>query len=288
MNKGRNIFLILMCLLCISVLTFLSVFQRGNRSGVVDDVRYVLENEDTVSFYEFTDEETKKNTEATVSEDDKFYYVSVDGYEYSYKMNKTDEEIVSLKNGKEVNSTLAYETYSKELFERILSYKETSGAVDGVIFEFKYKDTVKAYKFYFKEKGNVVSASVSEDNENWIIDVSGYKYSYTVEKSTGKVNAFIGSALTDSPEAFEIYSRDFFKQMMLGREKVLAIWQAVIVAVLVFAGGAVILYAEELWHLVYRKGEDEIPQWKDMNGIKYAGGGIIAAGVILLIVFIII
>ena len=288
MNKGRNIFLLLMCLLCVSVLTFLSVFQRGNRSGVVDDVRYVLENEDIVSYYDFLTEGTDKHTETRISEDDKFYYVSIDGCEYSYKMNKTDEKIISLKDGKEINSTAAYETYSKELFERILSYKETSGEVDGISFEFKYKDTVKAYKFYFKEKGNVVSASVSEDNENWFINVAEHKFSYTVEKSTGKVNAFEGGTLTEAPEAFNVYSRDFFKQMMLGREKVLTVWQAVVVALLVFAGGAVILYAEELWHIVYKKGEDEIPQWKDMNGIKYAGGGIIAAGVIALIVFIII
>ena len=99
MNKGRNIFLLLMCLLCVSVLTFLSVFQRGNRSGVVDDVRYVLENEDTVSYYDFLTEGTDKHTETRISEDDKFYYVSIDGCEYSYKMNKTDEKIISLKDG---------------------------------------------------------------------------------------------------------------------------------------------------------------------------------------------
>lgn len=73
--------------------------------------------------------------------------------------------------------------------------------------------------------------------------------------------------------------------MMVGKEQMLKIWQAVVVAVICFSGGAVIMLAEELWHIIYRKDSEEIPKWSDMNGIKAGGGAIIAAGVILFFIF---
>ena len=52
MNKGRNIALVFLCMLCVSVLAFLTTLNRDNHSGVVDDVRYYLTDtqEDTKSY----------------------------------------------------------------------------------------------------------------------------------------------------------------------------------------------------------------------------------------------
>ena len=63
---------------------------------------------------------------------------------------------------------------------------------------------------------------------------------------------------------------------------------ALIDAVVVGGGVPIIFFAEELWHFFYRKGEDEIPEWHDMDIYKRVGGAIIAVSVVLLIVFIII
>jgi len=40
MNKGRNIFLLMIALVCISLLSFLMLFESSRTKGVVDDVRF--------------------------------------------------------------------------------------------------------------------------------------------------------------------------------------------------------------------------------------------------------
>ena len=76
--------------------------------------------------------------------------------------------------------------------------------------------------------------------------------------------------------------------MIFGRKPPLSIPQALLVAAIAAGGALIIFYAEELWHFCERKGEDEIPEWHDMDKYKRVGGAIIAAAVVLLIVFIII
>lgn len=192
MNKGRNILILLGCLLCVSLLSFLTLFQRSNNSGVVDRVRYVLESDE-----------------------------------------------------------------------------EESG---------------RSYSFYFV-KGDSVQATAAEDSESWTVTVTGCPYVYTVEKSSGTVRAW-RDGQESGEEAFSLYTEDFFRTMLLGKDRLLFFWQAAIVAVVVFAGGAIILYAEELWHILKRTPESvAIPQWSDMKGIKIAGGCVIGAGVLILILF---
>ena len=54
MNKGRNIMLILCCLLVIGCLTFFARTKTRNSSEVVDNVRYVLKSsENDTKNYEF-------------------------------------------------------------------------------------------------------------------------------------------------------------------------------------------------------------------------------------------
>ena len=54
MNKGRNFFILMSCLLLLGLLTFLTRTKLENRSGVVDNVRYILKSSvNNVKNYEF-------------------------------------------------------------------------------------------------------------------------------------------------------------------------------------------------------------------------------------------
>ncbi|MBR3838634.1 MAG: hypothetical protein IKJ75_02770 [Clostridia bacterium] len=54
MNKGRNLAILMCCLLVLSLLTLLSKTRGSNMSGVVDDVRYIKQSaEGDVEKYEF-------------------------------------------------------------------------------------------------------------------------------------------------------------------------------------------------------------------------------------------
>ena len=54
MNKGRNIMILMCCLLLLGLLTFLARTKANNYSAVVDDVRYIMKGaEDNVKNYEF-------------------------------------------------------------------------------------------------------------------------------------------------------------------------------------------------------------------------------------------
>ena len=192
MNKGRNILLIMICMLMVSVLSFFTLFERSNKSGVVDNVRYIVESD---------------------------------------------------------------------------------------------SDDIKVLTLYFVEPGKTAQCTVSSDDEGATFFIDDTDYTYRYEE--GSVRAYLdGEEAGD--EAFSVYSRNLFKTIAKGKDRYLKFYQAGIVALVCAAGGAIILYAEELWHIIYKKGEDEIPEWKDMNGIKIAGGATIGAGAVLLVVFLII
>lgn len=54
MNKGRNLAIIMCCLLVLSLLTLLAKTRGSNMSGVVDDVRYIKQSADNdIEKYEF-------------------------------------------------------------------------------------------------------------------------------------------------------------------------------------------------------------------------------------------
>ena len=54
MNKGRNLVVLMCCLLVLSLLTFLAKSRNTNKSAVVDDVRYIkIASNDNITKYEF-------------------------------------------------------------------------------------------------------------------------------------------------------------------------------------------------------------------------------------------
>ena len=191
MNKGRNILLLMIVMLGVSVLAFFTLFERSNTNGVVDGVRYIVVSEN---------------------------------------------------------------------------------------------DGIKAIKFYFEEPGRVETGESTDAGDFVVFNIDGAGYKYTVSKETFEVSAVSTGESEEGP--FDTYSEELFRTMVKGKEKFMKFWQAIIVAVICLAGGLVILFAEEIWHIIKKKGPDEIPQWKDMNGIKWIGGGVIALGVGVMILFV--
>jgi len=191
LNKGRNILLIMIGLLLVSVLSFFTLFERSNTTGVVGDVRYIVDSEN---------------------------------------------------------------------------------------------DGVKTLNFYYVEPGVVKTCTAVETDDEVTFTIEDCDFVYTYNKVTKDVSA-TSSISEEYP--FQTYHKDLFKQIAEGHDRFLKFYQAGIVAVLCVIGGAMIIYAEEIWLFIHRK-EDRTPKWKDMNKIKLIGGGVVAVGIVIMILFILI
>ena len=200
MNKGRNIFILMMCLICISLLAFLTLLEGENTDGVVDGVRYYLVS----------------------SEDD-----------------------------------------------------------------------IKTYDFYFHE-GDKMTADVTESaSGEWTVNMYDWSYIYIIS-GTDRDNAVIEayeSGYFDEDESvaepYDKFSKQLFATMVFGKEDVLQLWQAIVVFIIFILGGCCILFAEELWHIVKRKGKDDYPKWHEMSIYKRIGAGIMVGAAALLILFVV-
>ena len=99
MNKGRNIAILLGCMLCISILTGLVRCNIGNHRGVVDNVRYVKgKTKDDFTEYEFYFIDRDK-LDATLIQGDNEWMIIFDDYEYNYRVvgtNRKDAKIEAL------------------------------------------------------------------------------------------------------------------------------------------------------------------------------------------------
>lgn len=184
-----------------------------------------------------------------------------------------------------------------------------SAVVDDVRYILKSsKDNVKNYEFYFKDEivmtGVVTSSSegikvnvyVRESYDEILKDyiTRPYEYYYILE-GTNKDNTVVKWGYIDDVEEdskkdnpYERLSPDVFKSMIYGAEPFISIWQALTVAAFALCGGLIIGKAEELWHIIYKKPEDDYPAWEDMGGIKKVGIGVLIFDAVLLIIFVII
>ena len=182
-----------------------------------------------------------------------------------------------------------------------------SDVVDGVRYIMKgAENNVKNYEFYFKDDkvmtGSLIhNAEYSElkiyirgDYDKTLNDYYTEPYEYTYKiYGTEKDNTYIEWEYTeDIDEAlklnkpYEVFSEEVFKTMVFGQEPFISISQALVVAIFAAGAGLIIGKAEELWHIIYRKNEDDYPAWDDMNGIKRVGIGIFIFDAILLVIFI--
>ena len=215
MNKGRNILIVLCCLLLLGLLTFLARTKANNYSAVVDNVRYIMKGaEDNVKNYEF-------------------YFV--------------DDKVMT--------GRLTQNAECSELKIYI------RGEFDESINDYYTEPYEYTYKIYGTKKANAYIE---------------WEYTSDAEEAL-KIN-----------KPYAVFSEELFKTMVFGQEPFITIPQAVIVAFFAVCAGLIIGKAEELWHIIYRKDENEDPKWEDMNGIKRVGIGIFIFDAILLICFVVI
>ena len=213
MNKGRNIMILLCCLLLLGMLTFLTRTKMENHTGVVDNVRYILKSSSN----------------------------NVKNYEFYF----TDETVMT--------GTL---TTTEQGYELYLFIRE---AYDETLQDY----LTEPYAYYYIGRGT--------NKQNAAVE---WKYVEDVEEAQK----------TGTPYAR--FTEKVFISMIYGEDPIITIWQALAVAVLAVTGGVVIGKAEELWHILYKKPDDENPVWEDMNGIKRVGIGIFVFDAILLLLFI--
>ena len=213
MNKGRNFFILMSCLLLLGLLTFLTRTKLENRSGVVDNVRYILKSSVT----------TVKNYE--------FYF--------------TDDMVMTgtLENA---DGSYTLHLYVREAYDETLQDYLT-----------------QPYAYYYTVSGSQKSNAAVE----W-----HYEEDAEEAQKTG--------------EPYERFTERVFISMIYGTDSIITIWQAIAVAIIAVTGGVIIGKAEELWHILYKKPEEENPVWEDMNGIKRTGIGILIFDGVLLLVFI--
>lgn len=198
MNKGRNIAIGLLCLMCISLLGFLVTLNKDNSTGVVDNVRYYLtasaEGIKQYDFY-FTDMEKMSGT-MTVNEEETEYTIAIEDYPYRYVINGEREK----------DAEVSYYTTDEE---------EAAGV---------------------------------------------------------------------SP--YGTFTEAFLLAMVYGAEPVLKMTEALIVAFIAACGGLIIGKSEELWEYFNKDVTKEFPEWEDMGKYRIAGGCVIGAGAVLLILFV--
>ena len=198
MNKGRNIAIGLLCLMCISLLGFLITLNKNNTTGVVDNVRYYL--------------------------------------------------------------------------------TETS-------------DGVRQYDFYFvnaEKKSATVTANA--DETEYTVLIADYPYTYVIS-GTREKDAKISYYATDEAAAagvqpYETFTEAFFRAMIFGAEPVLKMTEAIVVALIAACGGLVIGKSEELWGYFNKDVTKEFPEWEDMGKYRIAGGCLIGAAVVVLLLFV--
>ena len=229
MNKGRNVAILMVCLLVLSLLTLLTRTFGDNHTGVVDYVRYVRDSGTgsggDVTLYEFYFVDTRVMEGRLTQSDDGVYQIVMN---IRIPVERDESEI-------DIDQTDEMPDYTLEPY---------------------------AYTYY----------------------VSGET------KKTAQVDYELVEGFDENYEEapFERFSKNVFLTMIFGKKPLLTVTQAIIVAAVAAGGALIIFFAEELWHFFKRKGEDEIPEWHDMDIYKRIGGAVIGAAVVLLIVLIII
>lgn len=188
----------------------------------------------------------------------------------------------------------------------------SSGVVDNVRYILKSSDgNIKNYEFYFTDD-TVMKGTLASESEGYVIKLNvrgeyiegtdGMEgeyiwnpcaYYYKVngqDKESSSVVTCRDESVTDEEAAGEEFSGRFtdnvIKSMIYGKDPFISIWQAMLVGIIAVTGGAVIVKAEELWHIIYKRPDDDTPAWEDMSGIKKTGIGILVLDAVLLIIFV--
>ena len=195
------------------------------------------------------------------------------------------------KGGKIALLLLCLACVSVLTFLTSLNRDSTSGVVDGVRFYLRETaEDVRSYEFYFKEKGKIMTGTVTKTDEGkFFVLINDYGYSYDVT-GENRNSAIVTPAARDDADGqpFAVFSEAMIISMVYGTGAVLSVTQSIIVSLVAIAGGIILLKQEEIWEALNKNSEKEYPENEDLRKYKIAGGIMIGAAVILLIVFVII
>lgn len=119
MNKGRNIALLLGCMLCVSILAFLVRWNMGNHEGVVDNVRYVKgDANDDITEYSFYFIDRNKMDATLEYKGDNEWMIIFQDYEYNYRVVGTsrNDAVIEAIPQYDVLETEPFDVISKRVF----------------------------------------------------------------------------------------------------------------------------------------------------------------------------
>jgi len=177
-NKGRNIAILLGCMLCISILTFLVRWNIGNHQGVVDNVRYVKgETKDDFTEYEFYFIDRDKLDATLEYKGDNEWMIIFDDYEYNYRVvgtNRKDAKIEALPQY-DVLETEPFDVISKRVFLYMIFGKPPVLTIPQAILVFLFFVSGLFVIIKAEELWYIVGRRSREEIPKWE-DLNVYKY----------------------------------------------------------------------------------------------------------------
>lgn len=184
-------------------------------------------------------------------------------------------------------------------FFMLIGRDNTSGVADGVRYNLEVEEgdaedeNVKHYSFYYvSDPVRKVTVTLQDDGaRRFEIEESDYVYYVT---GSNKKNAevsyeYTGAYQPSESEAYAVHSKKLFKSIIVGKEPVLRLYEALTVFLIGIAGALVIGNAENLWEKFKRKKcpEGYDPVWDDFRIYRVTGGAMMCAAAVLLLVFVI-
>ncbi len=123
MDKGKKIASLMACLLCISLLSFLMIINRGNNQGVVDFVRYVKgDTKDGITEYTFYFKDRDKMKAYLEYKSNDIWTIVFEDYEYSYTVegiSRKDSKVTAKENYEDLN-TEPFDLFTQKLFRYMI------------------------------------------------------------------------------------------------------------------------------------------------------------------------
>lgn len=174
MNKGRNIFLLMIALVCVSVLSFLMLFESNRKDGVVDDVRFYQASVDDRTYsYEFYFEKGEKVLAEVFENADGAFEVTIENWDYSYIVTGTNRDNAVVKEtllpSAEDDGVVEkpYDLYTKDFFVTMMFGKEDLLAFWQAVVVFVIGVAGAMFILYAEEIWHIVKRKDKDDYPKW-------------------------------------------------------------------------------------------------------------------------
>ncbi|MBE7065766.1 MAG: hypothetical protein E7384_08160 [Ruminococcaceae bacterium] len=174
MNKGRNIFLLMIALVCISLLSFLMLFESDRKDGIVDGVRFFQASvEDRVYTYEFYFEKGDKVYAEVFENADGDFSVNIDNWDYSYVISGTNRDNANVKETllptAEDDGVVdrPYDLYTKNFFITMIFGKEDLLAFWQAVVVFMTGVVGALFILYAEEIWHIIKHKDKDEYPKW-------------------------------------------------------------------------------------------------------------------------